>query len=141
MDFIYDLLDDLYAEIAETQREVAQKGLTRECLNDVDKLAHAAKCLETIMAMKDSGSYREGRSYNNYMDSYGNYGNYRDNSSYGNNYGARRRDSMGRFRDRSGRYSDSEKENLKNQLNQMMEQSSDEKEREAIRYIMKRMEK
>ena len=135
MDFIYDLLDDLYAEIAETQREVAQKGLTRECLNDVDKLAHAAKCLETIMAMKEGGSYREGRG-REYMD--GGYGNYRDDSGYGR-YMARRRDSMGRFR--SGRYNDSEKENLRNQLNQMMKQSSDEKEKEAIRYIMMRMDK
>lgn len=136
MDFIYDLLDDLYAELEEAQQNSMNKGMTRECLDDIDKLSHAAKSLETIIAMKSGGSYRD---YRDNRDGRG-YGHYYDDE--GSDYGARRRDSMGRYRSRSyrDRYSDSEKESLRSQLQQMMTKAKDEKEKDAIRIIMRKME-
>lgn len=120
----------------------SQNELTAGSLETVDKLAHAIKCIDTIVAMKDAGYSQEGGSYGN---------------SYGNSYdysGRRRRNAMGQF-SRNGTYAyddgrsyanrrysrDDARDNMISQLEELMENAPSEKYRQKIHEWMEQMER
>lgn len=85
-----ELRDMLMAEI----EKCTDKGISAGSLDVIDKLTHAVKSIDTIMAMEEAGysndgySYARGRRGNVRRDSMGRYssryddGNYRSNNSY-----------------------------------------------------------
>lgn len=135
---MYKLRDMLCEELD----KITEKGtITRESLELIDKLTHSIKSLDTITAMEEAGYGDEGYS--------GNYPMYSYARGRGRNA---RRDSMGRYaRDgrrsyddgrtydgkryyRDGGYSgDDEKIQM---LQEMMDNASDSREREAIKKMM-----
>ena len=78
LDVLYDLCDRLMDELTEITEMVIQGDITKECLDEIDKLTHSIKSLKTTIAMieaEDSGwSYEggnegasgRGRSYRSY---------------------------------------------------------------------------
>lgn len=119
---------------------IADDGkLTRDSLNDIEKLTHSLKSLKTVMAMEEYSGDDYSRDYS------------RD---YSNDYSGRmssRRDSMGRYsRDngnsyrnsyRSERYSRMSGDDMMGMLDQMLRDATDTKERQAIQKIMDHMER
>ncbi len=84
MNYMMELKEILCDELAQITNKVKQEQLTSGSLDMIDKLTHAIKSIETVLAM--SGYSHENRgSYNNYgsygRDSMGRYSN--DNYSYG----------------------------------------------------------
>lgn len=89
-----ELRDKLMDEL----EQQADRQLTEQSLELIDKLAHAIKCIDTIAAMEES-SYesresREGYSGRRYRESRDGYSGRRGGGS-----SRRRRDSMGRYAD------------------------------------------
>lgn len=119
------LRDNLVDEL----EKFADKPLTEQSLDFVDKLAHAVKCIDTVAAMERASdhdgysgrSYRDGMSRRTYRDDYSGDGvsgrryfyTQRDGSS-----GLRRRDSLGRYAD--GYSHDEAKDRLMNEMQGMM---------------------
>ena len=137
MDYMHDLKEKLCDEL----EEIANKGeLGAGHLEIIHKLTDTIKNLDKIEMLEDGGYSQagdweiEGRAYNR-----------------GNSYARRKRDSMGRYsRDgrmmrggyRDGRmYSRAEaKEDMMEQMEDLMAQAGSEKEREAIRRCMNQLE-
>lgn len=137
MDYMHDLKEKLCDEL----EEIANKGeLGAGDLEIIHKLTDTIKNLDKIEMLEDGGYSQagdweiEGRAYNR-----------------GNSYARRKRDSMGRYsRDgrmmrggyRDGRmYSRAEaKEDMMEQMEDLMAQAGSEKEREAIRRCMNQLE-
>lgn len=124
MNAMYELKDMLCDEL----EKITKKGeLSAGSLDVVDKLTHSIKSLETIIAMKESGySQGNGNSYYGYGNSYarGRTGNVK-------------RDSMGRYSRERGGYSrgysrEDGKEEMISQLEDIMQDATDEKMRKAI---------
>lgn len=117
------LRDNLMDEL----EKFADKPLNEQSLEIVDKLSHAIKCIDTVVAMEQQES-RESRGYSgrSYRDGGGMSGRrYRDDYSGRYFYtqrdgisGRRRRDSMGRYAD--GYSSDEAKDKLMNEMENMM---------------------
>ena len=119
------LRDNLVDEL----EKFADKPLTEQSLDFVDKLAHAVKCIDTVTAMERAAdhdgysgrSYRDGMSRRTYRDDYSGDGvsgrryfyTQRDGAS-----GLRRRDSLGRYAD--GYSHDEAKDRLMNEMEGMM---------------------
>lgn len=108
--------------------------LTKEKLDMIDKLTHSVKSIDTICAMEDSGysrddgySYRYNRGYNSYADgrSMG-YIPPMPNMGYGYNSYAQN----GQHDNRS---------EMMYRLDEMLKMAQTEKEREAIRACMNKM--
>ena len=120
------LRDNLMDEL----EKFADKPLTEQSLEYVDKLAHAIKCIDTVSAMEraeqDGGysgrTYRDSYSGRMYRDGYSGdgisgrryYYTQRDNGMSG----MRRRDSMGRYAD--GYSHDEAKDRLMGEMEHMM---------------------
>lgn len=117
----------------------ADKPLNDQSLEIVDKLAHAIKCIDTVVAMEqqESRESRESRGYSgrSYRDGGGMSGRrYRDDYSEdgmsGRRYrdggmsGRRRRDSLGRYAD--GYSNDEAKDRLMSEMEGMMNNVSPE---------------
>lgn len=136
------LRDNLMDEL----EKFADKPLNEQSLEIVDKLSHAIKCIDTVVAMEQQES-RESRGYSgrSYRDGGGMSGRrYRDDYSEdgvsGRRYyytqreggmsGRRRRDSMGRYAD--GYSNDEAKDKLMSEMENMMGNVSPEAEH-AIR--------
>lgn len=117
----------------------ADKPLNDQSLEIVDKLAHAIKCIDTVVAMEqqESRESRESRGYSgrSYRDGGGMSGRrYRDDYSEdgmsGRRYrdggmsGRRRRDSLGRYAD--GYSNDEAKDRLMSEMEGMMGEVSPE---------------
>lgn len=113
---------------------IADEGrLSRDTLNDIDKITHSLKSLKAVMA----------------MDEYS--GNYSNDYSYDSGYGgtmSTRRDSMGRYsRDGGNSYQNSYRsergrmsgDDMTDMLEQMLRNATDTKERQAIQKIMDHM--
>ena len=127
----YDMLDNKLEEITKSG------NINASGLEVIDKLSHAMKSIKTIIAMEEADS--------DYSEDDGSY----RGSSYARGRGRNaRRDSMGRYSrddgssyrpyERGGRrsyrgYSGEDKEVMVSQLEQMMNESSDEQTRNAIR--------
>lgn len=140
-------IEELREMLCEELDKLASKGeLTAGSLETVDKLAHAIKSIDTIIAMEE---YSEDEGYYD-GDSY------EDGNSMARGRGRNaRRDSMGRYssrgsyargdnnrgrgnRGRSNNYSmDGDNEEFIEMLEGMMNEASDEKERMAIKRVMK----
>ena len=107
-------------------------------LDTIDKLTHAIKSIDTIMAMEDAGYSNEG----SYYDGSYNEGSYADDRGRGS---YARRDSMGRYsRARNGRtngrtnrgYSRDDKEHMVEKIEDMMEEAQDKEVKEALRKVL-----
>lgn len=133
MDYMHELKEKLCEEL----EEIARKGeLGAGDLEIIHKLTDTIKNLDKIEMLEDGGGYSqagdweiEGRAYNR-----------------GNSYARRKRDSMGRY-SRDGRmipgrmYSRADaKEDMMDQMEDLMSQAGSEREREAIRRCMKQLE-
>lgn len=144
-------IEELREMLCEELDKLAEKGeLTAGSLETVDKLAHAIKSIDTIMAMEDysedgmyyDGSYNNGTSYargrgrNAKRDSMGRYSS-RSSYARGGNQGGNR---GGGNRGGSSRDGYSGNEEFIDELESMMTEASNEKERMAIRKVMEMME-
>lgn len=134
------LRDNLTDEL----EKFADKPLTEQSLEYVDKLAHAIKCIDTVSAMEraeqDGGysgrTYRDSYSGRMYRDGYsgdGISGRYYYTQRDGGVSGRRRRDSMGRYAD--GYSHDEAKDRLMGEMEGMMGNVSPEAQN-AIRRAM-----
>lgn len=126
------LRDNLMDEL----EKFADKPLTEQSLEYVDKLAHAIKCIDTVSAMEraeQDGGY-SGRTY---RDSYSGDGisgrRYFYTQRDGGVSGRRRRDSLGRYAD--GYSHDEAKDRLMGEMEGMMGNVSPEAQ-DAIRRAM-----
>lgn len=117
-------LEELKEMLMAELEKVTKKGeLSAGSLDVVDKLTHSIKSIDTIAAMEDAG-YSQRAPY--YHDTY----NYDRGNSYARGRNAKR-DSMGRYS------RDYAMDDIHEKLEDLMEDSSSEKEREVIRKIMK----
>jgi len=125
---IYELREKLMRELETFSDE---KPLSPEKLDHIDKLSHAIKCIDTVCAMEERGysrddsynSYRRNRSYNSYADRYP-IGSSR--MYYDVNYG-------------DGHSTHDEHRELIQRLDDMLKMATNEKEREAIRACMNKI--
>ena len=128
MDFLYNLLDQIYDELDKLSR----KEMTTECLEHIEKLSHSAKSIETILAMKESGSRNSYTGNYNYRDSYDDY--------EGGNSGRRGRDSRGRYTT-TRMYRDSDRDNMMGELRRRLQSAKTEEEKKAYRFVINTLEK
>lgn len=133
-------LEELREMLMEELEKCSKKGeLSAGSLEVIDKLAHAVKSIDTIMAMEG------------YSEESGNYGEY----NRGGNYGARgrgrnaQRDSQGRYADGYGgyregrmyrRYRDDAREELVEQLREMEMEAKNEESRRMVQKWIKQAE-
>jgi hypothetical protein len=114
------LRDNLMDEL----EKFADKPITEQNLEYIDKLAHAIKCIDTVDAMERSEQEsRDGYSGRMYRDGMsGRRGYFYTQRDGGGTSNRRRRDSMGRYADDySGRYSrDEAKDKLIGEMEGMM---------------------
>ena len=126
------LRDNLVDEL----EKFADKPLTEQSLDFVDKLAHAIKCIDTVSAMEraeqesrdgySSRMYRDGMSGRMYRDDYSGDGvsgrrYFYTQRDSGGISGRRRRDSLGRYADGYSGYShDEAKDRLMGEMEHMM---------------------
>ena len=117
---LYELKDILCEEL----KEYGKKGeLSTGSLDVVDKLAHALKSVETIIAMEEASEYSGDRGYWTYPS-----------RSYASKGGRmRRRDSMGRY---SG-----DPEDMADKLKDLMNETQDEQVRSEIHRLVTKIEK
>lgn len=133
MEYMYELKEKLCRELEEVARKPEMGAGDLELIH---KLTDTIKNIDKIDALEDDGYSRDGDWE---MEGRGNYsrngGAYNRGSSY-----ARRRDSRGRYTgDR--RYSrDDAKTHMIEQMEQLMNGSQNEREREIIRRAMEQLE-
>lgn len=142
---MHKLMEYICGELEELERKADKEGkLSMAEIEYVDKLAHIKKSLLTSEEMWEDSEYSEaGRSGNSYRggnsnrgrqggSSYEGGGSSYEGSSYARGRGRNaRRDSMGRY---SRGYS--MEDGLAEKLQEMMEDASNERERESIRKVM-----
>ena len=133
---LYELRDMLMDELD----NITSKGeLTAGSLDTVDKLTHSIKSIDTICAMEETKdySYNDGNSYAR---------SYNDGNSYARGRGSNaKRDNRGRYSRRGysrtyGGYSGDNKEELVDNLRELMDTATDEKSRMAIHKAIKQLE-
>ena len=130
---LYELKECLKKELM----EYGGQDITSGSLSTIDKLSHALKSIETIIAMEEaddeySGTYRMPRYY---RDSYERNG---DTSYARNGRSYRRRDSMGRYSREDG-YSGA-MEDMADQLRSLMKDAPDESLKKDIRRVLEKVE-
>nr|DAP36307.1 MAG TPA: hypothetical protein [Caudoviricetes sp.] len=132
MEYLYDLKEKLCKEL----EEYAQKSnMNAGDLEMVHKLTDTIKNVDKIEMLEEDDGYS--RAGNWEADMRGTY-------ARGSSYRGRKRDSMGRYsRDgRMGGYSRHDaKEAMMEQAREMMEDATNEREREAIRRFMTELER
>lgn len=134
MNYMESLKDMLCKEL----EEITMKGgLTAGDLDTVDKLTHSVKSIDTIMAMENPDSYRDG---GNMRDGYYDGGNYSRSYSARGRGSYARRDSRGRYMENSRMYRDTGKTRMVQMLHEMMDDAPDEKTRRAIDTAITQME-
>ena len=146
---------DLKEMLCKELDEITRKGeLSAGTLDTVDKLTHAIKSIETIMAMEESGYSREnggggmsnrGRSYDGRSYEGGSYDDrpYYEGSGGMSNARGRgrnaRRDSMGRYASNDGySYADA-KEDMMTELRDLMQDAPDEETRKEFKRFMNKL--
>ena len=121
---MYDLREMLCEEL---ENLTAQRtNLTGEKLKAIDMLTHSIKSIDTIIAMEDAEYSRGGRGGSN--DSYGRGSYARDSYARRGNDSYARRGGRGYSRD----------EDLRQQLEEMMQESNN-KDREVIKRFMEQI--
>lgn len=133
MEYMYELKEKLCRELEEVARKPEMGAGDLELIH---KLTDTIKNIDKIDALEDDGYSRDGDWE---MEGRGNYsrngGAYNRGSSY-----ARRRDSRGRYTS-DRRYSrDDAKTHMMEQMEQMMNGTQNEREREIIRRAMEQLE-
>lgn len=143
-------IEQLRDMLCEELDKVASKGeLTTGSLDTVDKLAHAIKSIDTIMAMEEyseddmyyDGSYDNGTSYargrgrNAKRDSMGRYSSRGSYARGGNQRGGNRGGNSNR-----GYSGHGDTDEVVEMLEDMMKDTQDEKERMAIRKVINMMD-
>lgn len=131
---MYEELKDMLCEELE---EITKKGeLTAGSLDTVDKLTHAIKSIDTIIAMEEYGDdYSRRRSYDGEMDGMR---SERRRMYDGRSY-ARKRDSMGRYSRGGYSYADA-KEDMIADLNEVMNETTDEKLKGEVKKFIAKVE-
>lgn len=129
------MYEELKEMLCKELDEITRKGeLTAGSLEAVDKLTHSIKSIDTIVAMEDRGysndrhGYR-GRAYYDDMPA----------SNAKGRIGNVRRDSMGRYSNGGVSYDDA-KEDMIDELRQMMREAPDEHTRMRYKNFIKRLE-
>lgn len=130
---LHELKDMLCDEL----KEYGKKDLTAGSLDVIDKLSHALKSIETIIAMEEAdGEYSEMyRMPRYYRDSYERNG---DTSYARNGRSYRKRDSMGRYSREDG-YSGAI-DDMADQLREIMKNAPDESLKKDIRRVLEKVE-
>ena len=125
------MYEDLKEMLCKELEEITRKGeLTAGTLDTVDKLTHAIKSVETIMAMEESGYSRENRHH---------YDEERESNARGRT-GNVRRDSMGRYsRGRGYSYTEA-KEDMMTELHELMRDAPDERTKQEFKHFIGRLE-
>lgn len=124
---IHDLREMLCEEL---EKMTEQRSLSPDRLKLIDMLTHSIKSIDTIIAMEeydDGDSYARGNSRGSYAR-----GNSRDSYERGNSRSYARR---------GGRYSEgySGDDHLMQKLEDMLQESGSDKEREMIKRFMEQM--
>lgn len=134
-----ELCEKVTMELNEANKKLEMSGgqLTAGDVEYIDKLTHTLKSIKTVLAMSEYSeeggqSNRSGRSYNSYRGSYEG-GMSRDSYARGRNA---RRDSRGRY---SSEYSRG-REEMTEQLYELMEQAPDDKTRKEFERFIQKME-
>lgn len=134
----YEKIKEMLCEELET---IAKKGeLTAGSLDTVDKLTHAIKSIETIIAMNEynDDGYSNRGSYESRNGSSGARRYTRDGSMDGGNsyagYGNVRRDSIGRYS------RDEATDEIINRLHDIMNDTPNEQAKQEIRKLINKME-
>lgn len=135
MEYMHELKEKLCEEL----EEIARKGeLGAGDLEIVHKLTDTIKNLDKIEMLEEDGGYSRDGDWE--MEGRGHY-------NRGSSYARRKRDSMGRYsrewRDgrMDGRYSrDDAKERMIEQMEQLMNGTQNEREREIIKRAMEQLE-
>lgn len=129
-DKMYKLRDMICMELD----KIADKGtLTKESLDNMDKLTHSLKSIDTVMAMEDAyddEGYSGARRYP-MRDSYGRYSGRGSDRSYDRGGYAGRRNST-----RRGYSGDDDREGMIAMMQDMYDRTSDGMERETIRKMI-----
>ena len=134
------MYEELKEMLCKELEEITRKGeLTAGSLDTVDKLTHAIKSIDTIVAMEEySDDYSYRGSYDRESD--GMSGARRrtyDGRSYARGRNAKR-DSMGRY-SRGYSYADA-KEDMVKQLRELAEKAPDDKTKQEIEHFANEME-
>lgn len=128
-------MEELRDMLCEELDEITKRGeIDERTLDQVDKLTHSIKSIDTITAMEESGRY--GRRYmeGRYGERYGEH--YGDGDSYGDEgYSARGRGRNAR-RDSMGRYADG----WMDKLSEMEENAPDERTRREVQKFRIKLE-
>lgn len=131
MEYMHELKEKLCEEL----EEIARKGeLGAGDLEIVHKLTDTIKNLDKIEMLEEDGGYSRDGDWE--MEGRGRY-------NRGSSYARRKRDSMGRYSRewRDGRYSrDDAKEHMIDQMEQLMNGTQNEREREIIKRAMEQLE-
>ena len=132
MRHLYELRDMLMEEL----NPIISKGdLTAGSLETIDKLTHSIKSIDTIIAMHEAGDYSyDGMSYadRRTRDSRGRYSSDSGTMNNGSYRGYSRRYNRG--------YSGNDKQEVIEELRDLMNQASDSKTRQAIKQAIQDME-
>ena len=130
MEYMYELKERLCRELEEVARKPEMGAGDLELIH---KLTDTIKNIDKIDALEDDGYSSDGDWE---MEGRGRY-------NRGSSYARRKRDSMGRYSRewRDGRYSrDDAKERMIDQMEQLMNGTQNEREREIIRRAMEQLE-
>jgi len=139
MDALYCLRDMLHTEL----ENVVNSSQGNIPLDIVDKITHSLKSVETIIAMKEGNEYKNNNYANNNYNSYSN-GSY-GNQSYGGympaSYANAGRNYNNRYNNyRMGRSYGNGKEEMMNELHEMMNEAKSEQEKQAFQQFINQMQ-
>lgn len=131
------MYEELKEMLCKELEEITRKGeLTAGSLDTVDKLTHAIKSIDTIIAMEEYGDdYSRRRSYDGEMDGMR---SERRRMYDGRSY-ARKRDSMGRY-SRDGYSYDEAKDDMINDLHELMQDTHDERTKQEFKKFINKLE-
>lgn len=135
------MYEELKGMLCKELEEITRKGeLTAGSLDTVDKLTHAIKSIDTIVAMEEySDDYNYRGSYDRESDgmSSARRRTY-DGRSYARGRNAKR-DSMGRY-SRGGYSYDDAKDDMINDLHELMQDTHDERTKQEFKKFINKLE-
>lgn len=147
MKVLYNLCEKISDELSEASKKLEKSDkLSAGDIEYLDKLTHMMKSLKTVIAMEESGEYSNDYSGNysrRYDGSYGDGMSYNDgmNGSYARGRtGNVRRDSMGRYSRRGGYSRDDARQDMINELHDLMNDAPDDRTRQKFERFIAEME-
>lgn len=130
-------MEELREMLCEELDNMAGNEITTGSLEIIDKLTHSIKSIDTIMAMEEAGYGDDYSRRGSYRGSYGSYddGSYERRGSYARGRGRNAR------RDSRGRYSRAEsKEQIAEQIEDMLDETSDPSVKQALQKALSHIE-